>query len=175
MLSVKNPSWAKWTLGFTGVIQTIPGLALLALFIPIPFLGLGSVSAITALFLYSLLPILRNTYAGMNSVDGKLLDAAKGIGLAPNEVLLQIQFRMAVPMIMAGVRTASVIAIGVGTLGAFIGAGGLGEPIITGLQLNDHKLIWWGALPAALLAISAEYGLAFVERWATPRGLRGSQ
>jgi osmoprotectant transport system substrate-binding protein/osmoprotectant transport system permease protein len=159
-------------LGFTGVLQTIPGLALLAFMIPVPGLGLGARSAIAALFLYALLPIVRNTYTGIKGVDPDLLEAARGIGLTPRQILLRVELPLAVRTIMAGIRTATVISIGVATLAAFVGAGGLGDPIVTGLQLDDIHMILSGAVPAALLAMLVDAGLAQTERLLTPRGLR---
>lgn len=158
-------------LGAAGVIQTIPSLALLALMIPIPGLGLGANAAIAALFLYALLPILRNTYTGIDGVDADLIEAARGLGLTDFQVLWHVQLPLAMPTIMAGIRTSTVISIGVATLAAFIGAGGLGEPIITGLQLNDRALILTGAVPAALLALVVDAGLGQVQKRVTPRGL----
>lgn len=158
-------------LGTAGIIQTIPSLALLAFMIAIPGLGLSVRSAIVALFLYAVLPILRNTHTGLRSVSNELIDAATGIGLTPRQILFRVQLPLATRTIMAGVRTATVISIGVATLAAFIGAGGLGEPIVTGLYLNDTWLILSGAIPAALLALLADYVLGLIERWLTPRGL----
>jgi osmoprotectant transport system permease protein len=160
------------SLGLAGVVQTIPSLALLAVMIAVPGLGLSVRSAIVALFLYAILPILRNTTTGLASVDPDLVDAAKGMGLRPRQVLLRVQLPLATRTIMAGIRTATVISVGVATLAAFIGAGGLGEPIVTGLYLNDPHLILSGALPAALLALCTDYLLAGVERLLVPRGLR---
>jgi len=154
-----------------GVLQTIPSLALLALMIPIPGLGLGVRSAIAALFLYAILPILRNTVTGIEEVDPDLVEAARAMGLTDRQLLTRVQLPLATPTIMAGVRTATVISVGVATLAAFIGAGGLGEPIVTGLQLNDPRLILSGALPAAALAIVVDFGLGRLERAVTPRGL----
>jgi osmoprotectant transport system substrate-binding protein/osmoprotectant transport system permease protein len=161
----------RLALGTAGVIQTIPSLALLAFMIAIPGLGLSVRSAILALFLYAVLPILRNTHTGLNETDPELLDAAVGIGLTPRQVLFRVQLPLATRTIMAGIRTATVISIGVATLAAFIGAGGLGEPIVTGLYLNDTWLILSGAIPAALLALLADTLLSRVERWLTPRGI----
>jgi osmoprotectant transport system permease protein len=149
-------------LGVAGVIQTVPGLALLAFMIPV--LGLGLDAALTALFLYAVLPILRNTYAGIREVDGDLVEAARGMGLTSRQVLLRVELPLATRTIMAGIRTSTVITIGVATLAAFIGAGGLGEPIVTGLQLNDARLVLAGAVPAALLAILADVVLERLER-----------
>lgn len=159
-------------LGTAGVVQTIPSLALLAFMIAIPGLGLSVRSAIVALFLYAVLPILRNTHTGLNEVDADLLEAATGMGLTARQILFRVQLPLATRTIMAGVRTATVISIGVATLAAFIGAGGLGEPIVTGLYLNDTWLILSGAIPAALLAILADTLLARVEYRLTPRGIR---
>jgi len=165
----------RLALGTAGVLQTIPSLALLAFMISVPGLGLSVRSAVVALFLYALLPILRNTHTGLTDVDPDLLDAAKGLGLTPRQILFKVQMPMAMRTIMAGVRTATVISIGVATLAAFIGAGGLGEPIVTGLYLNDTWLILSGAIPAALLALAADAVLGRVEVWLTPRGLRLGQ
>jgi osmoprotectant transport system substrate-binding protein/osmoprotectant transport system permease protein len=162
----------RLALGAAGVVQTIPSLALLAFTIAIPGLGLSVRSAIVALFLYAVLPILRNTHTGLNDVDPELIDAATGIGLTPRQVLFRVQLPLATRTIMAGIRTATVISIGVATLAAFIGAGGLGQPIVTGLYLNDTWLILSGAIPAALLALLADYLLGRVEWLLTPRGIR---
>ncbi|MFN2441790.1 MAG: glycine betaine ABC transporter substrate-binding protein [Thermoanaerobaculia bacterium] len=159
-------------LGAAGVMQTIPSIALLAFMIAIPGLGLSVRSAIVALFLYAVLPILRNTHTGLRSISPELLDAAVGIGLTPRQILFRVQLPLATRTIMAGVRTATVISIGVATLAAFIGAGGLGEPIVTGLYLNDTRLILSGAVPAALLAILADALLGRLEIWLTPKGVQ---
>jgi osmoprotectant transport system permease protein len=161
----------RLALGAAGVIQTIPSLALLVFLVAIPGLGLSARSAVLALFLYALLPILRNTHAGLRDVDPDLLEAARGMGLTPRQILLRIQLPLATRTIMAGVRTATVISVGIATIAAFIGAGGLGEPIVTGLYLNDTWLILSGAIPAALLALAADYLLGKVERRLTPRGV----
>lgn len=158
----KRPRLRRITLGFANVLQTIPSLALLALMIPI--LGLDVKAAIAALFLYALLPILRNTYTGIVAVDPVLLDAARGLGLRDREILTKVQLPLAWRTILAGVRTATVISVGVATLAAFIGAGGLGEAILEGLYLNDQHLILTGAIPAALLALACDAALGRVER-----------
>ncbi|MGD2047623.1 MAG: glycine betaine ABC transporter substrate-binding protein [Gemmatimonadota bacterium] len=167
----RHPLAERLTLSGAGAIQTVPSLALLAFMIAVPGLGLSVRSAIVALFLYSILPILRNTHTGIQGVDPELLDAAKGLGLTPRQILVKIQLPIATRTILAGVRTATVISIGIATLAAFIGAGGLGEPIVTGLYLNDTRLILAGALPAAVLALVADYLLGRLERFLTPRGL----
>lgn len=161
---------ARSLLYVTGLIQTIPALALLALLVPI--VGLGEIPAIIALFLYSLLPIVRNTLTGIFSVDPLLKQVATGMGLTASQQLWKVELPLAAPTILAGVKTAAIISIGTATLAAFVGAGGLGEPIITGLTLNDHRLILEGAIPAALLAIAAELLFEAVERTTVPAHLR---
>lgn len=167
----RTPALAQPILGVAGVIQTIPSIALLAFMIPIPGLGLGVRSAIAALFLYALLPIIRNTYTGIKEVDGGLLEAARGMGLTDRQLLTIVELPLATRTIMAGVRTSAVINVGVATLAAFIGAGGLGDPIVTGLQLNDTNLILAGAIPAALLAIVVDQALGLVEKLLAPKGM----
>ena len=173
---ITRRAWAsRIALGGAGVMQTIPSLALLAFLIAVPGLGLTTRSAITALTLYALLPILRNTYTGLREVDPDLVDAARGMGLTDRQTLLRIQLPLATRTIMAGIRTATVITVGFATLAAFIGAGGLGEPIVTGLYLNDIRLILTGALPAAVLALLADGLLGLLEAVWTPTGLRGAE
>jgi osmoprotectant transport system permease protein len=167
----RREQMASPVLGIVGVIQTVPGLALLAFMIPFPGLGLGARSAVAALFLYALLPIVRNTYTGIREVDADLIEAARGMGLADRQVLTRIELPLATRTIMAGVRTSTVISVGIATLAAFIGAGGLGEPIVTGLQLNDTHLILSGAVPAAALALGVDFLLGRIERVLVPRGL----
>jgi len=153
----------------TGLLQTIPGIALLAFMIPL--LGIGIVPALVALFLYSLYPIVRNTYSGVRDADPVAVSAAHALGMTPAQVLRDVRLPLAAPTIMAGVRTAAVINVGTATLAAFIGAGGLGEPIVTGLALSDTGLILAGAVPAAALALAVDLLLAVCERVVTPRGL----
>jgi len=168
---ITRNDWAnRIALGLASILQTIPSLALLAFLIAVPGLGLSTKSAVCALTLYALLPILRNTFTGISGVDGDLVDAARGMGLTERQILLRIQLPLATRTIMAGIRTATVITIGFATLAAFIGAGGLGEPIVTGLYLNDIRLILTGALPAALLAILADTILGKLELRLTPGG-----
>lgn len=170
ILLTRTQALAAPVLGIAGVIQTIPGLALLAFLIPVPGLGLGERSAIVALFLYALLPILRNTYTGLREVDPVLLEAARGMGLRDRETLLRVELPLASRTIMAGVRTSGVITVGVATLAAFVGAGGLGDPILTGLQLDDTRMVLSGAIPAALLAILTDQLLGVLERRLAPAG-----
>jgi len=172
ILITKHPRFRQIVLGTAGVVQTIPSLALLAFMIPI--LGLGIDAAIAALFMYAVLPILRNTYTGIVEVDADLLEAARGMGMRPGQVLTRVQLPLAMRTIMAGIRTSTVISIGVATLAAFIGAGGLGEPIVTGLYLDDANLILAGAIPAAVLAVLADIGLGRLELVLQPRILSAS-
>ena len=162
----------EFVLGITGLIQTIPALALLALLVPIPFLGIGPVTAIVALFLYGLLPIVRNTATGLRDISPQIRDAAAVLALKPRTRLLKIFLPLASPSILAGIKTSAIINIGAATLAALIGAGGLGEPIIGGLNLNDGTTIMEGAIPAALLAIAAQGLFSILDRSLIPRGLR---
>jgi osmoprotectant transport system permease protein len=149
-----------------GVLQTLPGIALLAFMIPL--LGIGVVPALVALILYSLYPIVRNTFTGVRDADPAAVAAARALGMTDAQILRQVRLPLAMPVIMAGIRTAAVIDVGTATLAAFIGAGGLGEPIVAGLALSDTRMILSGAIPAALLAIAVDGGLAVVERWTQP-------
>jgi osmoprotectant transport system permease protein len=166
----RRPALATVALSSAGILQTIPSIALLAFMLPL--FGIGVVPAIAALFLYGLLPILRNTVAGLRSVDAQLLEVGRGLGMRGRDLLWRVELPLAAPVILAGIRTAAVISVGTATLAAFIGAGGLGDPIVTGLTVTDTNLVLSGALPAALLAMAVDAGLAGVERLATPRGLR---
>ncbi len=152
-----------------GLLQTIPSIALLAFMIPL--LGIGVVPALVALFLYSLYPILRNTYSGVRDASPAAVDAARALGMTPAQVLRFVRLPLAAPVIMAGIRTAAVITVGTATLAAFIGAGGLGDPIVSGLALSDTDRILAGAIPAAILALIVDLGLHAAERLVTPRGL----
>ncbi|ANS76652.1 glycine/betaine ABC transporter [Paenibacillus yonginensis] len=158
------------TLGTAGILQTIPSLALLGFMIPL--FGIGMNTAVAALFLYSLLPIIRNTYTGITDVDKAVVEAARGMGMTSRQILFRVQLPLAMSVIMAGVRTATVINIGTATLAAFIGAGGLGEFIFLGIQRNIEALTLLGAVPAALLAILIDYLLGLLEKLTTPKGLK---
>src|SRR5699024_5725751 len=151
-------------LGTVGVIQTIPSIALLGFMLPL--LGIGPLPAITALFLYALLPIVRNTYSGINEVEDSVTEAARGMGMTDGQILRKVELPLATPVIFAGIRTATVINVGVATLCALIGAGGLGEYIFLGIALNSGVMIMAGALPAALLALSFDFVLGLLERYA---------
>ena len=150
------------TLGITGVLQTIPSIALLTFMIP--FFGIGFTPAMVGLFIYSLLPILRNTHTAMTGIDPRLLTSARGIGLYPSEIFFSVKLPLAFPTILAGIRTATILNIGTATLAAFIGAGGLGVPIVTGLALNDTGLVLQGAIPAAILAIVIDLCFSLADR-----------
>ncbi|MDQ6635735.1 MAG: ABC transporter permease subunit, partial [Gemmatimonadota bacterium] len=159
---------AEPVIGVLGVLQTIPSIALLAFMIPL--LGVGVVPALLALWIYALYPIVRGTYSGVRHADPDAVEAAGALGMTPGQLLASVRLPLAAPAIMAGIRTAAVITVGAATLAAFIGAGGLGEPIVAGLALADTRMILMGALPAALLALVVDGGLAVVERLVAPRG-----
>ncbi|MCB9026339.1 MAG: ABC transporter permease [Bdellovibrionaceae bacterium] len=162
VLIERSPLIAQPIIALAGLMQTIPSIALLVFMIPV--FGIGVKPAIVALLIYSILPILRNTYVGIKTVDREYLESARGLGLSYWETLFLIKFPLSLPVIIAGIRTAAVINIGTATLAAFIGAGGLGEPIVTGLSLNDTNLILQGAIPAAVLAIFVEIIFSYIER-----------
>ncbi len=149
-----------------GLLQTLPSIALLAFMIPL--LGIGVWPALVALFLYSIFPILRNTFTGVREADPAAVEAGTALGMTPHQVLLHVRLPLAAPVVMAGIRTAAVINVGTATLAAFIGAGGLGDPIVAGLALSDTRMILSGALPAALLALVVDGVLALAERKVTP-------
>ncbi len=162
----------NFILGTTGMIYTIPSLALLALLVPVPFLGISVYTAITALFLYSLLPIVRNTATGLQNIPKPVRESASVLGLSPAAQLFKVYLPMASRTILAGIKTSAVINVGTATLAALIGAGGLGEPIISGLNLNDHATILQGAIPAALLALLVLWCFDLLDRLIIPKGLQ---
>jgi osmoprotectant transport system permease protein len=159
-------------LGVASVVQTIPSLALLALLVPLPFFGISVRTAVAALFLYGLLPIVRNTASGLQDIPRSLRESAVALGLSPLTRLLEIYLPMASRSILSGIKTSAVINIGTATLAALIGAGGLGEPILSGLNLNDHATILEGAIPAALLALLVQWFFDVLDRVLIPKGLR---
>jgi osmoprotectant transport system permease protein len=159
-------------LAAVGIVQTIPSLALLALLVPVPFFGISPRTAIAALFLYGLLPIVRNTATGLQNIPPSLRESAVALGLEPAARLRQIYLPMASRTILAGIKTSAVINVGTATLAALIGAGGLGEPILSGLNLNDHTTILQGAIPAALLALLVQWFFDLLDRILIPKGLR---
>lgn len=152
-----------------GLLQTVPSIALLAFMIPL--LGIGVTPALVALFLYSLYPIVRNTYTGVRDAGAEAAEAARALGMTPGQVLRHVRLPLAAPTLMAGIRTAAVMNVGTATLAAFIGAGGLGDPIAAGLALSDARMILSGAIPAALLALAVDGVLGAAERWVRPRGV----
>lgn len=166
------PKLAGAVIGFAAVVQTIPSLALLGFMIPL--VGIGVLPAIIALFLYSLLPILRNTYTGIEGVDSFLWEAGVGMGMTNFQVLFMVELPLALPVIMAGIRTAAVTIIGVATLASLIGAGGLGDLIFGGISMANNNMIFAGAIPAALLAILSDTLLAKVERKLMPVDLEAA-
>jgi osmoprotectant transport system permease protein len=170
VLSARSRRLGQAIMAATGVLQTIPSLAMFVFMIPL--FGIGSWPAIAALFLYSLLPIVRNTYAGLAGIPPDLRESAAALGLPRGVRLRRVELPMAMRSILAGVKTAAVINVGTATLGALIGAGGYGQPIVTGIRLDDVGLILEGAIPAAVLALVVQGVFEGVERWLTPRGMR---
>jgi osmoprotectant transport system permease protein len=162
ILITRKKKLAGIVLGIAGVLQTIPSIALLGFMIPL--LGIGAAPAIVALFLYALLPIIRNTYTGILQVDPSVIDAATGMGMSARQLLYKVQLPLAMPVLLAGIRTATVINVGVATLAAYIAAGGLGEFIFGGIALNNTNMILAGAIPAALLAIFFDWGIARLQK-----------
>ncbi len=155
----------SWVLGAANVMQTIPSLALFGFLIPVPWIGgVGASTAIVALALYALLPILRNTYTGITGVDAAVIEAARGMGMTNRQILWQVQLPLAAPVVLSGIRVATVISIGVTTIAAAIGAGGLGVFIFRGVAMVNNQIILAGAIPAALLAILADVLLGGVEK-----------
>lgn len=170
IIAFARPRAGAIVLGLTGVVQTIPSLALFCFLIPV--LGIGPVPALVALFLYGLLPIVRNTHAGLSSIPPDLHLAARALGLTPRERLRHVELPLASGTILAGIKTSAIVAVGSATIAAFIGAGGFGEPISTGLSLNDVPTILEGAIPAAALALLVQGAFAAMERMFLPKGLR---
>ena len=165
ILITRKPQLGKPILGFANVMQTVPSLALFGFLLPIPLIGgIGERTAIVALILYALLPVIRNTYIGITTVDPAIREAGRGMGMTDRQLLLQVELPLAMGVILAGVRIAIVIGVGVATIAAAIGAGGLGEFIFRGVALVDNQLILAGAIPAAIMALVADFGLGWMER-----------
>lgn len=165
ILITRQPAWNRPVLGGANIIQTIPSLALFGFLLPVPWIGARSGRlAILALTLYALLPLIRNTYAGIKGVDPAVVEAGRGMGMTDGQLLWQVELPLALGVIVAGVRVATVISVGVATIAAAIGAGGLGEYIFRGLAMVNNQLILAGAIPAALLALLADVSLGWVER-----------
>lgn len=166
---LRIPRLAKPILGLTSVVQAVPSLALLGFLIP--FIGIGSTPAIIMVVLYSLLPIVKNTYTGLSSIPGDTLESAKGIGLTDRQILSKIQLPLALPIIMAGIRISAVTAVGLMTISAFVGAGGLGYLVFAGIQTVDNNQILAGAIPAGLLALLIDFIVSRIEYKVAPNGI----
>ncbi len=165
LLIVHRPTLRHISLGVASVFQTIPSLALFGFLIPIPFIGgIGRRTAIVALVLYALLPILRNTYVGLTGIDPAVLESAEAMGMTEAQIVWRVRFPLALPVILAGIRTATILTIGIATIAAAIGAGGLGTFIFRGVAMVSDAVILAGAIPAALLALLADVLLSWIER-----------
>ena len=173
IFAARRPRLGQVVLASVGVLQTLPSLALLVLMIPL--LGIGAPPAIAALFLYGLLPVVRNTHAGLTGISGELQEAAEALGVSRFERLWRIELPLASPSILAGIQTSAVICVGTATLGALVGAGGFGQPILTGIRLDNVGLLLEGAVPAALLALAVQGLFEWLGRTLIPRGLRLSR
>lgn len=162
----RSPRWAKPIIGIANVLQTIPSLAMFGFLLPLPWLGEHAARiAIVALTAYALLPILRNTYAGIRGINPAILEVARALGLTDRQRLFKVELPLAASFILAGLRTATVTCVGIATIAAAVGAGGLGEFIFRGVASVDNRLVLAGAIPAALLALAADGGLGLLERW----------
>lgn len=169
ILLTRRPNLSTPVLGLANVFQTIPSLALFGILIPIPFIGgIGARTAIVALVLYALLPIIRNTYAGIEGIDPAVKEAGRGMGMTDRQLLFMVEIPLAFGVILAGIRVATVIGVGVATIAAAIGAGGLGVYIFRGVAMVNNTLILAGAIPAALIALSADFLLGLLERRFAP-------
>lgn len=170
ILITRIPSLSRFALGSANVIQTIPSLALFGFLLPAPWIGeRADRLAILALTLYALLPLLRNTYTGIRGVDPAVVEAGRGMGMTDRQLLWQVELPLALGVILAGVRVATVLCVGLATIAAAIGAGGLGEFIFRGLAMVNNQVILAGAVPAALLALMADWSLGWLERRLTPQ------
>jgi osmoprotectant transport system permease protein len=170
IVSAHWPVWDRPVLGSANVIQTIPSLALFGFLLPVPWIGARADRlAIFALTLYALLPIIRNTYTGIRGVDPAVVEAGRGMGLTERQLLWQVELPLAASVILSGIRVAVVVSVGLATIAAAIGAGGLGEFIFRGLAMVNNELILAGAIPAAILALTADFGLGWLERRLRPR------
>jgi osmoprotectant transport system permease protein len=162
----RRPRWAKPVIGTANVLQTIPSLAMFGFLLPLPWLGERAARvAIIALTAYALLPILRNTYAGIRGIDPSLIEVARAMGLTSAQRFFKVELPLAASFILAGLRTATVTCVGIATIAAAVGAGGLGELIFRGVALIDNELILAGAIPAALLALACDGTLGLLEKW----------
>jgi osmoprotectant transport system permease protein len=169
ILLTRRPSWQRWVLGAANVVQTVPSLALFGLLIPVPLIGgIGLRTALVALTLYAILPVLRNTVVGISGVDPAVREAGRGLGMTDGQLLRRVELPLAASVILAGVRLATVIGIGLATIAAAIGAGGLGVFIFRGVAMVDNRTILAGALPAAALALAADGILGTIEHRLRP-------
>jgi osmoprotectant transport system permease protein len=169
ILITRKPGLNKPVLGVANIIQTVPSLALFGFLLPVPWIGARSDRlAILALTLYALLPLIRNTYAGINGVDRSVVEAGRGMGMTDRQLLFQVELPLALGVIIAGVRVATVISVGLATIAAAIGAGGLGEYIFRGISMVDNEVILAGAIPAAVLALLADFTLGWLEKRLSP-------
>jgi len=166
VLLARHPAGRRWVLSFTNIAQTIPSLALFGFLLP--FIGIGEHTAILALSLYALLPILRSTLTGILGVDPAVRESAMAMGMTPRQILWQVELPLAVPSIVAGLRIATVTTIGTATIAAFIGAGGLGVFLVRGIAMMDKQALLAGALPAAAMALASDEGLEWIERISSP-------
>lgn len=170
ILLTRKPQLEKSILGFANIVQTIPSLALFGFLIPVPWIGgIGSSTAIVALVLYGLLPIIRNTFAGIRGVDRSVREAGRGMGMTDAQLLWHVELPLAVGTMLAGIRVAAITSVGVATIAAAIGAGGLGMYIFRGVASVNTTLILAGAIPAAALALLTDFILGGIERWLSPR------
>ncbi len=175
ILATRDRRVERGVLGTANVLQTVPSLALFGFLIPVPLVGgIGASTAIVALTLYALLPIVRNTHAGIRGVDPALAEAGRGMGMTDRQLLTKVELPLAAGVIVAGVRVVTVISIGIATIAAAIGAGGLGVYIFQGLAMVDDTVILAGAVPAALLALAADGALGWLARRLTPPGAPGA-
>jgi len=176
ILLTRRPRLSPPVLGLANIFQTVPSLALFGLLIPMPFIGgIGARTAIVALVLYALLPIIRNTYAGIQGVDPAVREAGRGMGMTDRQLLFMVEIPLSFGVILAGVRVAAVIGVGVATIAAAIGAGGLGVFIFRGVAMVDNTLILAGALPAALIALTADFALGHLEHRFAPAPARTAE
>ncbi|HBG91664.1 ABC transporter permease [Lactobacillus acetotolerans] len=172
VILMKFPRTAKVVMAIASMLQTIPALALLAMMLPI--FGIGQLPAIVALFLYSLMPILRNTYVGLTGVNPNTVDSAKGVGMTQIQIITKVDIPLAMPVIMSGIRLSAIYVIAWSTLASYIGAGGLGDFIFNGLDLYQPDLIFGGTIPVIILALLTDYLLGRLEKKLTPAGVNNN-
>ncbi|SHM25857.1 osmoprotectant transport system permease protein [Caldanaerovirga acetigignens] len=170
ILIAKFPKTSSFIIGLANAVQAIPSLALLGFLVP--FLGIGSTPSIVMIVMYTLLPIIKNTYTGLVNIDKAILEAGKGMGMTEVQLMRMVQLPLALPVIMAGIRIAAVTAVGFTTLAALIGAGGLGQLIYRGISMVNNHMILAGAIPAMILALLIDYILLLVEKLVTPKGIK---